>query len=198
MSLWTVQQHEWLRALGHPVLLLAGDPGLVGSPDKAADAETLAATVAAQDEATAGTLRKRPLDARNASGRTDLPRSRGGAGAGPPTARPAHPPASAPDAPTAEIDTGASPPTARADPSAKKAALEAARGARRSIRRAATPLPTDDLLLHAIVRASGLDAGAFQAAAQEWRLDLARLRAEPLSKRALWQQMRQKGRNRAR
>lgn len=169
MSLWTVQQHEWLHALGHPVLLLAGDPALTAIPSAPTDA------------AAAG------------SGRTadrDAPPAR--------RTPPAHPMA-APEAHATGIAASLpATPAPRADAAAKKAALEAARGARRATRPPPAPLSADDPLLQAIARASGLDTGAFETAVQTWQIDLAQLRAEPSAKRALWQRMRGPRRNRDR
>ncbi|WP_222565708.1 hypothetical protein [Novilysobacter antarcticus] len=160
MSLWTVQQHEWLQALGHPVLLLVGDPALEAPPAPPPAAP-----------AVAGAARSvRPVQVARPS--------------------PSIKPISAPDAPAPGTVAGAR----RTDAAAKKAALEAARGARRSAR--PSLLPSDDPLLLAILRASDMEATVFEVAAQAWRIDLARLRAEPAAKRALWQQMRKTRRNR--
>ncbi len=194
MSLWTVQQHEWLRALGHPVLLLAGDPSLAATPEGVAEP----ARSAAQRDTIPSPFPGRPVAGGSAASTADASPSRGDDGTGESAAPRVSPPAIPLASPVAGVDAGAQPPTVRADASTKKAALEAARGARRSIHRAVTLLPSDDPLLQAIVRASGLDAGAFEAAAHDWQLDLARIRAEPLAKRALWQQMRGKGRKPAR
>lgn len=196
MSLWTVHQHEWLRALGHPVLLLASDPALVAlRPDS-----TDVAAPAAHVDVAVSTGRKRgataatdPTPATAQSFRTE-----DRTGSAPATRRP--PPPERPlAAPASSLEAGAAPVgTPRTDASAKKAALAAARGARRGAHPAPAELPAEDPLLQEIARASGLDASAFGVAAGLWRIDLARLRAEPLSKRALWQQMRQKGRSSAR
>src|SRR5690606_34498938 len=145
VSLWTVQQHEWLRALGHPVLLLVGDPGLGATP---AD---VVAPEAPRPQAAAG------------------PDGRGR----PAAARRAPPAASAPSLPPAVDDADAAADAItrgapRADAAAKKAALAAARGARRDSPRAPLPLPAGDPLLQAIQRVSGLDADAFEAAARSW------------------------------
>ena len=160
MSLWTVQQHEWLQALGHPVLLLVGDPSLEAPPAPPRAAPAVAGA----------TRPGRPVQVARPS--------------------PSIKPISAPDEPTPGTVAGA----ARTDAAAKKAALEAARGARRSAR--PSLLPSDDPLLLAILRASGMEATVFEVAAQAWRIDLARLRAEPAAKRGLWQQMRKTRRNR--
>lgn len=102
----------------------------------------------------------------------------------------------APEAGAADTHPVAAAP--RADAAAKKAALEAARGARRAARPAPVALPADDPLVQAIARASGLDTAAFEAAAQKWQIDLARLRAAPSAKRELWQRMRGPRKNRSR
>lgn len=188
MSLWTVQQHEWLQALGHPVLLLAGDPSLAAVPSRSTEAAASAASPAAsapesREDATpvrveTPTLPARPGDVdKRASARSTPPAN----------------PVGSPD-PHAG-DTGAAAP--RTDAAGKKAALEAARGARRAARPAPV-LPTDDPLVQAITRASGLDAEAFVVAARTWQVDLAGLRAQPSLKRALWKQMRDMRRNRTR
>ena len=184
MSLWSVQQHEWLHALGHPVLLLAGDPCLQTQPAREREKKLVAASSAAGDEAAQQSSREKPT--------AGTPRAASGDGAD------TRPPRSAPSAPPAPIlgrietsEAAAPGPTAgasRTDAAAKKAALEAARGARRAAR--PTLLPTDDPLLLAILRASGMEAPVFEVAAQAWRIDLLRLRAEPAAKRSLWRQMR--------
>ncbi|QOW19893.1 hypothetical protein INQ41_02140 [Lysobacter ciconiae] len=155
MSLWTVQQHEWLQALGHPVLLLAGDPSLQAP---AAPAQPRSADTGHPQQA----ARPSPVIV----------------------------PPSAPDAPAREPVARA----ARTDAAAKRAALDAARGARRAIRRPL--LPSEDPLLLAILRVSGMEAPVFEVAAQAWRIDLVRLRSDPAAKRSLWQQMRKARQNR--
>ncbi len=173
MSLWTVQQHEWLRALGHPVLLLAGDPALAATPPVAVVPEP---------------PRPQPAAGPDVRGEPLAPR-RGPLAASVPAIRP-H-----------VVDTVADPIASelpKADAAAKKAALAAARGARRGPVPTPLPLPDDDPLVQAILRASGLDADAFATAARRWHVDLARLRAQPLSKRTLWLQIRDKGRKPAR
>jgi len=193
MSLWTVQQHEWLRALGHPVLLLAGDPALTATPPGPTDAATSAVADApsAADSGLTTDHDPRPP----ASGRPSPATDRTGpamARRTPPANPMVTPEIHAPDATASQPQTAAP----RVDAAAKKAALEAARGARRATRPPPAPLPADDPLVQAIARASGLDAGAFEAAAQTWRIDLAQLRAEPSAKRALWQRMRKPRRTR--
>lgn len=191
MSLWTVQQHEWLQALGHPVLLLAGDPSLEAPPAPARERERVAAAPDARVDTTAKTVRAEMPS--TAAPSLAVPADAAGANARRPAqaARPAPPiePTSAPDSAECGPPRGAS----RTDAAAKKAALEAARGARRAAR--PSLLPSDDVLLLAILRASGMEAPVFEVAAQAWRIDLVRLRAEPAAKRALWQQMRKARRN---
>lgn len=196
MSLWTVQQHEWLHALGHPVLLLAGDPALTAIPPGPTDAAASVAVAEAPPSADSGHTKNRDSRPPVASHPSPAPdRTR------PATAR-RTPPANPMATPAIHVpDDTVSPPQApapRADAAAKKAALEAARGARRATRPPPAPLPADDPLLQAIARASGLDTGAFETAAQTWQIDLAQLRAEPSAKRALWQRMRGPRRNRDR
>lgn len=191
MSLWTVQQHEWLQALGHPVMLLAGDPSLdasatdtrTQSDDGVPAARPAAAAALACGGAPAGGADQRPA-AEQTINSSDSNRAE--------TVRQSAP-AEPVIAPAADATPrGAAP--ARVNAAERKAALDAARGARR----AALPalLPTDDPLLQAIANASGMDAGAFEVAARTWQLDPIRLRAEPSAKRILWQQMRKTRRNR--
>lgn len=189
MSLWTAQQHEWLQALGHPVLLLAGDPSLEAARVREGK---LAAASSGRADAPAEAA---PARRRSVGGpRQEAPATAGDNTARNPAeaARPSHSmaPISAPDAPAHGPVAGA----ARTDTAEKKAALEAARGARRAAR--PPLLPSDDPLLLSILRASGMEAAVFEVAAQAWRIDLIRLRAEPSAKRVLWQQMRKARRNR--
>lgn len=179
MSLWTVQQHEWLHALGHPVMLLAGDPSLAAAPTSAPESTGKTDTQATQSP--------KAIHAQTPAPQRQAPASRpppADERSSAPLARRAAPvnAVAAPSTPTA--DTEASLP--RADAAAKKAALEAARGARRASRPVLASLPADDPLVQAIARASGLEPDAWDAAARIWQIDLAQLRAEPSSKRALW------------
>lgn len=190
MSLWTVQQHEWLHALGHPVLLLAGDPSLQAQPATLNEKNLAAASSAAGGEVAQRSSRGKPTTGTPPNALRDRADTRPEHSSRPAPATPLMEPGE-----TSEVAAGAPAAGAsRTDAAAKKAALEAARGARRAAR--PTLLPSEDPLVLAILRASGMEAPVFEVAAQAWRIDLVRLRAEPATKRSLWQQMRKARRNR--
>lgn len=181
MSLWTAQQHQWLQALGHPVLLLVGDPALsVIAPVPPPVAEPAAPTgvTAATRPAQADTRPTRP------------------ASTAPKRVNPI-----AADEPAAVAEPDHTRP--RTDVAAKKAALDEARRARRAARpaapTAAPPAPQDDAALQAaILLATGLKGSAAQQAVAALAIDLEKLRADPAAKRALWRQLQdlRGGRNR--
>lgn len=184
MSLWTTQQHEWLQALGHPVLLLAGDPALA-EPAAAPTAEpdptqTPSAAHSARDAAPrAGSPAASPDPA--APRRADEQTA---------SVSPARPPRQAPVANPVEVapPTGAAVPRPPTDVAAKKAALEEARRAGQRAR-PPEPVPVDPLLA-AVLRVSGRDADQAEEALAMLDIDLDRLRSDPLAKRALWVRLR--------
>jgi hypothetical protein len=184
MSLWTTQQHEWLQALGHPVLLLAGDPALVepaAAPTAEPDpAQTPSAAHSARDAAPrAGSPPASPDPA--APRRADEQTA---------SVSPARPPRQAPVANPVEVapPTGAAVPRPPTDVAAKKAALEEARRAGQRAR-PPEPVPVDPLLA-AVLRVSGRDVDQAEEALAMLDIDLDRLRSDPLAKRALWVRLR--------
>ncbi len=179
MSLWTTQQHQWLQALGYPVLLLAGDPALAeGAPSVgpavASDSAPLAPTgqpmPVAPRAVRAGHPSHQAPERQIVPARVALP-SRPAPVANPVNA-----------APTAGA---AGTPRPHTDAAAKKAALDAARRAGQRDRRA-EPAPVADPLLDAIVRI----AGAAEETLAGLDIDLPRLRTDPQAKRALWIRLR--------
>ncbi|MGY1425739.1 hypothetical protein [Lysobacter sp. A289] len=168
MSLWTAQQHEWLQALGHPVLLLVGDPALsVIAPVPLPVAEPAGAT------GTTAATRPAQVDTRptRASGTAST------------RVNPV-----AVDEPVAVAEPGRTP--QRTDVAAKKAALDEARRGRRAARPAASNVPLDDdALLAAILLAAGPDKSLARDAVAALAIDLETLRADPSAKRALWRQL---------
>ncbi|MGY0557962.1 hypothetical protein [Lysobacter sp. A421] len=172
MSLWTAQQHQWLQALGHPVLLLVGDPALsviAPVPTPVAEPAVAPGTTAAARPAQADTRPSRPVS--TATKRVNP------IAAGEPVAV-----AGAVGEPGRTRD--------RTDVAAKRAALDEARRARRAARPAAPTAPQDDdALLAAILLATGLKGSAAQQAVAALAIDLEKLRADPSAKRALWRQL---------
>ncbi|MGY0618375.1 hypothetical protein [Lysobacter sp. A378] len=180
MSLWTTQQHQWLQALGHPVLLLVGDPALsviAPVPPPVAEPAGVTGVTAATRPAQADTRPTRPA--------STAPKRVNPIAAGEPAAV-----VGAVGEPGRTRD--------RTDVATKKAALDEARRARRAARPAASNAPHDDALLAAILLATGLKGSAAQQAVAALAIDLEKLRVDPSAKRALWRQLQdlRGGRNR--
>lgn len=186
MSLWTKQQHEWLQALGHPVLLLPGDPDLAEPVPPATEPGIGAAPARPLDRivredapraAPSGDPSASPLERDDADERT--------AAARPLRQAPvANPIGVAPSAIAAEV------PRPHTDAAAKKAALDEARRAGRQAQPPAPVLSRADPLLAAILRVAGRRTDETARTLAMLDIDLDRLRAEPLAKRALWVRLR--------
>ncbi|HEU4773278.1 MAG TPA: hypothetical protein VFS82_01960 [Lysobacter sp.] len=176
MSLWTTQQHEWLQALGHPVLLLAGDPALA-EPAVAPDPVQIPPAAHPVRDAAPRAGSPDPASARHADERAA-------------SHSPARRPRQAPVANPVEVapSTGAAVPRPPTDVAAKKAALEEARRAGQRAR-PPEPVPVDPLLA-AVLRVSGRDADPAEEVLAMLDIDLDRLRSDPLAKRALWVRLR--------
>ena len=187
MSLWTTQQHEWLQALGHPVLLLAGDPALAEPAAPAVEPDTAQTPPAAPPvRETSRAASPDPSSARYADERTASSSSTQ-------PSRPvpvANPVEAAPSA-------SAAAPRPQTDVAAKKAALEEARRAgQRARQRESVPAQADPLL-DAILRVAAREANEAGEILAMLDIDLDRLRTDPLAKRALWIRLRalQRGRD---
>ena len=166
MSGWSAQQAQWLRALGHPVLVrreadwpaAAGRGATAGSrTGEPASSMEPAGTVAA---ATAPVAGKPGGPARPV--RRDAP------------PRPDTGPAATPGT------TTAAPAPPRTDASAKLVALSRARRARDFGNPRFAPL------LGQLLRAAGLEGDAGRDRLRELEFDLAQLQRDPAAKRALW------------
>ena len=184
MSGWSPMQREWLRALGHPVLVLAGNE------TGASDAEV------GEPAGAQGVERRRP-DMHG--GPVETARLQGGAAPADPAAPgPAERPHPAPAARGREVDRetdrpaasrvpepqAATPAAVRTDTATKAAALAAAR-------RGANERAAAEALREALVRATGLGPGAGARRLRELGADPLALRSDPTAKRALWTRLRQ-------
>lgn len=202
MSLWTAQQHEWLRALGHPVLLLAGDPSCAAGGDAVAveparerpqlDGRGSGATVSVKHagvrSARAATRGEQPRIATPGQHRTAEE-----AGSAPVSHDPATQPPGRPRPLPPPAEPGSPAPARtrpRSDAAAKAAALREARLAARP------DVPRDDPLYQAVARATGLEASAAERVLAKMNIDWARLGADPAAKRALWVRLRRLRRER--
>lgn len=183
MSSWSPLQREWLRALGHPVLVLAGNetgPSVaeVGEPPAVQEAERRRPDMHGGPVETAQLRRDAPAD--------------------PAAPGPAERPHPAPAAPGREVDRetdgpaaprvpesqAATPAAVRTDIATKAAALAAAR-------RGANERAAAEALREALVRATGLGPGAGARRLRELGADPLALRSDPAAKRALWTRLRQ-------
>ncbi|MGV8941758.1 MAG: hypothetical protein ACOH1P_09530 [Lysobacter sp.] len=187
MSLWTTQQHEWLQALGHPVLLLAGDPALAESapiiepPIEPATASNAARMSPASQPVPDALRAAQPGHPSSQDANRRL--------APVPVARPSRPAPVANPIDAAPATSAAAAPRPPTDAAAKKAALdEARRAGQRS--RVPQPAAVADPLFDAILRAVGPDEGAARETLTDMAIDLPRLRADPRAKRTLWIRLR--------
>ena len=160
-DMWDPQQREWLQAMGHSLLVLAGDEPVEAPAMPSAD--VVEADLARGDHHGGATAARAPSEPK--------PPSR---------PRPASPPpVSVPDEPDAPAVSS----RPRTDPAAKLAALEAARraGAARS---ASGPLG------EALLRATAQPPAAAARVLRELAVDPTALRDDPAAKRALWTRLR--------
>lgn len=182
MSGWSPMQREWLRALGHPVLVLAGS--------ETVPSEELGEPPAVQE------VERRGPDMHG--GPVETARLQAAAPSDPAAAGPAehpHPAATArgrevdremdrPAAPRLPGSGTATPAAGRTDTATKAAALAAAR-------RGANERAAAEALREALVRATGLGPGAGARRLRELGADPLALRSDPTAKRALWTRLRQ-------